>query len=392
MSLYVPTAQELTDQNVARFESALGQTVPLNDNAFIRVVSAVEALADVGLYRFAIERIKQNLALTATGDGLARLGEEYQTVKKLAISTVLTIELPGLNGTIIPATAAFIGTPNGIQYFVDNAVEIIGGVAVLTVTAESTGVIGNLQIGDELSIVSAVAGAEYVATVTEVVTTGADLETDIAYRPRVQFAMRAATGGSNATDHKIWAEQVAGVLRAFPFGGKPIGGGTSYPGDRVVYVEADPSVNPDGIPPQSMLDDVRASINIDPDTGESRFTLGLTDETLYVEPITRSEIDVEIVNLVAPVGTDATVKAAILDALNLYFAGLFTYVEGVDLVQDRNDQITKLSLGQVIQDVLSSTGSSAEDVSFEVATVAYDLYQLSQGELAKTGSVTYVTV
>lgn len=392
MALTIPTTQELFDQNLARLESALGQTAPLNKKAFLRVLAAVESMAATGLYKFAAERIKQSLALTATGDGLDLIGGQFDTLRKLAASTVVTATLPAITGTIIPATAGFIAAPNGQRYFLDGAVEAVAGVATLSLTAEIPGTDGNLVVSDTLTIVSAVAGAEQTATVTAITTTGADSETDTAYRPRVLFAMRATTGGANATDHKIWAEEVSGVLRAFPFAGKPVGGGTSYPGDRTVYIECDSSIDPDGIPPTSLLDDVRDSLNYDPVTGRSRMVLGMTDDTLYVEAISRLSVDITITNLVTPAGIDAAVKAAISDALDLYFAGIAAYVEGVDLEQDRNDQITNLTLSDIIQGVLTLNGSSAEGVAFEIAATPYDIYQLSPGELTKTGAITYAVV
>lgn len=388
----IPTTQELADSNLTRLETSLNQTAPLQRLAFLRVLAAMEALNGTGLYKFAVDRIKQTLALTATDEGLDALGAEYETPRKLAESAVLTVTLPALTGTLIPATAGFIGSSNGERYFLDFSVTAAAGVATLSLTAENPGADGNLANGAELNIISAVAGAEQTATVTGTTTTGADEETDTAYRPRVLFAIRATTGGSNATDHKIWAEEVAGVLRAFPFGGKPVGGGTSYPGDRTVYIEADATIDPDGIPPTGLLDDVRAALLIDPDTGLSRPALGLVDANLYVEPIIRNSVDVTIQNLVTPAGAVTEVRDAIEDALDEYFSLVSIYVEGVDLPQERNDQITALSLALVVQEVLETRASSAEDVSFEVAATPYDIYILAPNELVKTGTVTYVTV
>lgn len=393
MALEIPTTQQISDQNISRFESALGQDVPLNEKAFLRVLAVIEALTATGLYKFAAERARQNLAISASGQWLDLIGNEFSTPRKLAESTVLTITLPALTGTVIPATASFVGASNGVRYFVDASVIAAAGVATISVTAENQGTIGNLSVSDTLTIVSPIAGAEQTATVSSVDTTGADEETDTVYRPRVLFAIRATTGGANATDHKIWAEEVAGVKRAFPFAGLPVDDpGTSYPGDRTVYVECDASIDPDGIAPTSLLDSVRDAINNDPETGRSRPVLGLTDDTLYVEPITRSAFDITLNNLVSPSGLDATVRSEIESALTSYFGNLVTYVEGVDLVSDRNDQVTSLTISQIIQQVLDVYGASAEDVTFEVSAVSYDIYQLTAGELAKFGSITYAVV
>lgn len=385
--LTIPTTQELTDQALARLEAALGQTSPVNERAFLRVLAVIEALAMTGLYKFGAERSKQNLALTATGADLDLIGAEYETIRKPATAAVVTVTLPALDGTIIPLTATFVSPATGIIYYSNATIVAAAGVATLSLTSEFAGVASNLQAGDELNIVSPIAGAESVATVTILTTTGADTETDTAYRSRVRFAMRATTGGANATDHKIWAEEVAGVLRAYPYSGKPIGGGTSYPGDRTVYIEANSGT--DGIPTAGLLLEVETALLTDPVTGLSRPTLGLTADTLYVEAITRTAVDITVTGLVYLAGTEATVKDGILTALTTYLSSMIPYVDGVDLVQDRNDLVTDLVLSQVVQGVLDAYGASATDVSFEIAAVPTTTYQLSQGETAKIGTVTY---
>jgi uncharacterized phage protein gp47/JayE len=383
MALRIPTTQELADQNLAGLEGALGQTAPVGDKAFLRVLAVVEALAATGLYKLAAERIKQVLALTATGSDLDVLGAEYNTTRHAAEATRLTIALPALSATIIPITAEFIGVANGVRYLMESSVEAVAGVATCTVIADVLGAVGNLAVTDTLNIASPVAGAETVAAVTVVDNTGADTETDAAYRPRVLFAMRSTTGGSNATDHKVWAEEVAGVLRAFPYAGRPAGEGTSYPGDRTVYIEADSGV--DGVPAAGLLTEVRTALATDPVTGLGRTTLGLTDSTLWVEAITRTAANITITTLVTPSGQEATVKAAIVDALTIYFAAVVPFVVGVDLEQDRNDRVTAVSVADIVQDVLTATGSSASAVACSLGAT----YQLTLGTLLKLGTMTY---
>lgn len=392
MALKLLTTQELAEQNLANLEAALGQTAPLNDKAFLRVLAAVEALVGTGLAKYAAERALQNFALTATGEDLDLIGAEFGTPRKLAEATVLSATLPATTGTIIPATTSFIGDSNGVRYFLDASVESVGGVATLSMTAEEVGVVGNLQAGDTVSIVSPVAGAESTATVTEITNTGADEELDDVYRQRILFAERATTGGSNSTDYKIWAEEVAGVSRAFPYAGKPEALLlVSYPGDRTVYVEADESINPDGIAPQSLLDDVRESLNTDPDTGRTRPALGLVDSTLYVESIIRTGVIVEVKALDTPSGQETEIKEDIETALTAYFKNISMFVEGVDLPQERNDLITELTIANVVQDVLTGRASSSEGVRFRIEVSPFvPSYRIEPGELVKLLEILYV--
>lgn len=379
------TTQEMADQNLARLESALGQTSPVADQAFLRVLAVLEALIGTSLSKYAVERAKQNLAMTATGDNLDLLGAEVSVIRKPSEAAVLTATLPATTGTVVPSTSGFIGAANGIAYYMSASSTAVAGVATLSLTAEEIGTVGNLQVGDVLDIVSPVAGATSQATVTALTNTGADQETDSAYRARVLFAQRAVTGGSNSTDYKTWAESVAGVLRAFPYAGKPhLLGQVSYPGDRTVYVEADPSVDPDGIAPQALLDEVRATV------GAAPHALGLTDSNLWVESVTRSAATVEITGFSAPIGFETTVKDSVETALSVYFAALSPYIEGVDLVQDRNDLITDLSVAKVVQAVLEAVGASATRVRFKLTTTPYlTNYRIEPGELVKLSSVVY---
>lgn len=393
MALTIPTTKEIKELNLAVLELALNQTSPLNEKAFLRVLAAMEAQAYTGIYKLIAERTLQNLALTATGSDLDRIGQEYGVIRKPAEAAVLTISLPATNGTVIPATIDYVGDSNSVRYFPATSVIAAGGAAVSDVTAETLGVIGNLNVSDTLTIGTQVAGATTVATVTVILNIGAEEETDDVYRERVLNAIRSTTGGGNAADHKIWSEEVAGVKQAYPYSGTPTGpppgiDASSVPADRTVFVEADTTIDPDGIAPTSLLDEVRVSINNDPVTGASRPPLGLTDSTLFVESILRTEVDVTITGLTTPLGAETQVKADIDTALAVYFLVITMFVPAIDLPSTRNDLITELTISEIVQDVLTVNASSAESISIDVGGPVTD-YQLLEGELAKLGTTTY---
>lgn len=390
----IPTTQRIADQNLARLEGQLGQSAPIGDQAFLRVLAALEAVLGTSLFKFGIDRANQDLAVTATGEGLDALGNQYSVIRNVAVAANLEITLPGTNGTVIPATVDFVGDSNGVRYGVDASVVIAGGIATLNVTARDVGTIGNLANGETLTIGTQIAGAETIATVTDTLTTGAEGETDDVYRLRVLDVIRAPGGGGNAADYRNWSQEVAGVARAYPFAGNPVTIlAVSSPPDRTVYIESTVAIDADGIPPSSLLDQVRDSITTDPVTGLVRQPLGLTDETLFVEPIIRTAFFVEIIGLVVDSQIEAAVKAEIETQLTNYFLSLGPFVDGIDPPAERNDLITDLTVSNVVQDVLSANGATATGVLFEIvpATPLAD-YLLAQNETAKLspGGVTYV--
>ena len=392
MAFLIPTTQETFDQLLANIEARINQTSPLLARAFNRVVSAAVSLVVTGLYKFGAERARQSLALTATGEDLDNIGADKGVVSKKAAAAVITADITGTNGVPIPSTASFTAASNGLRYFMDAGSVIAGGVAPLSLTCERTGAVGNLSNGETLSIGAQISGAASTATVTGTTTTGADVEEEETYRARVLTAQRVTTGGGNAADYRIWSEETAGVRRAYPYSGQPFGSSlTSSPPERTVYVEAQTSIDPDGIAPPALLDDVRDSITTDPETGFERQPLGLTDETLFVESISRLGVNVEVQSLLVDPSKETQAKQDIADALDLYFSNVLMFVAGLDFEGDRNDTLSLASIGGVVDDALRATGGSVTTVLFGFdAFVSETRYQLRPGESVKTGTISYV--
>ena len=390
MAYSIPTLQELVDQNISTFESTIGQDSPSNDKSFLNVLSIVEAAIGTGLYKCIADRAKANFALTAIGDDLDVIGQNENTIRKSAVAAELTATLPATTGTIIPTSIDFVADSNGLRYRATIEVTAAAGVATLNLKCTESGANGTLSIGDTLQIASQITGATTTATVTAVATAGIDKESDEDYRPRVLFAQRAITGGANATDHKIWSEAVTGVKSAFCYSGRPPEYGTSYPGDRTVFIESTIDISSEGIAPDWLLNDVRDAINTDPETGAARLPLGITDETLFTRSISRTTFYFGIRDLVVDADKEAACKSDITTGLTLYCGAIAPFVDGVDVPQERTDTITSVTVSQIVADILDSYGAHASSSVFGVTDSTFlTSYTLGQGELAKFGSVAY---
>lgn len=527
MPLPVPTTQEIVDQNVTNLESNLNQTTPATPKAFNRVLGTTEAMNATGLYRFGAERAKQNLALTANEAGLTVLGNEYKKPRKAAVAAQLNIQVAADPATSLPITAQLTGDPNSEKYHPNATYVESGGVIDAVVTAETTGIAGNLVATDTMTLDEPIAGVGSTWTVQSVAVLGLDQEDIEAWRRRILLAIQTTGGGGNGVDYREWAEETVGCFRAFPYAGAPVftvvglldgdmeavgvgdwtpgnsavltketaspkegsrnlritqtsptqdpfaeqdavlidrryritgwarGNGSSgiptikneltggaifagtpsttwqeidaefwaslgtsmifmadtnvsigspfvefddidivqisFPGDRSVFVEAETTIDPDGIAPQSLLDDVRVSINTDPVTGKARPGLGDTDENLYVQSIRRTTLNVEIRDLVVDADIETATKASISTAVDEYLRGISPFIQGTDPPATQNDLITDLTLSQVIQDILNPVGGSASGVGlYFIINQFIPSYILGQGELTKLGVINYV--
>lgn len=396
MPIRIPTTQEQVDQNIANFESALNQETPDVDIAFNKVNAVIIALAFTSLFKYAAERALQNLALTATGEDLDKIGNQYGIVRKPAEAAVVTVSLPANDFVIIPISSIYVADANGLQYFPLTQATAWGGFAVHDVRCEETGISGNLIIDDTLQIDSQIPGAQRIATVTAIINTGVEEETDEEYRQRILTAIRTNGGGGNTADYKEWSESVGGVARAYPYSGNPTdlaeNDSSSVPPERTVYIEVDSDIDPDGIAPQSLLDEVEAAIITNIDTGITNQPLGLTNETLFVESISRTSIFVRLINFEVNPDIEAQVKEDIEDELTKYFQSLRPFIPGLDSEIDRNDNITDPSVSAIVQGVVWAYGGSVEGVGFGLSPGSFiSAYQLLPGELTKLGEVDYVT-
>jgi hypothetical protein len=392
MAFVIPSTKQQFENNLANLEGKLGQTSPINDKALLVVIAALEAGQYTTLFKWASKEAKGNLAITANREQLILIGNNYGISIKAAQAANYTITLPAITGTTIPITRDFVGTANGVRYRIDAAAIAVAGVATINVTAKSEGIAGNLTVGDTMSINTPVSGAETLATITVENTIGTDEEETEDYRIRVLDEIRAIYGGGNAADYRKWSQEVAGVRRAYPFAGKPIGSIlASAPPDRTIYVETTIDIDPDGIAPGSLIDDVRASITADPETGISRQPLGLTDDTLYVESIIRTTLYFTIYDLIIDSNVEAQAKSDFETAIENYARSCIPYVDGLDSPIDNKSAITDPSVSKIAQDVFSSYGGSISGVTFGNAPLSsVNRYQLAANETVKSGGVQYV--
>lgn len=389
MAQNFPELSTLQATYLLEFESKINQDSPLNNKAFLRILSFILALIAVMLRVELINATKENLAITASREGLIAIGNEYDLPIRNAVANVVTATLPtNTDPTVIPALTNFTAENGFLFYNIDPATSAASSVT-LQLTCRDSGSTPNLSIGNTLAISRQISGAQTIATVTAVVTVGADEEDTEVYRQRVLDIIRAPGGGANSADYRNWAQEQEGVKRAYPYSSNPA---LDPPPYRTVYIEADESIDADGIAPGSLLTATKLTIITDPVTGLHRQPLGLTNDTLSVLSIIRKSFYVQITNAIFITGTEAAVKSAIDTAVDSYFLGLDPFVQGLDVDADRNDEITPVSIGEVVQQVLKSNGASCEGVAFgEIPASFLPRYTLEQGEKAKNGGITYLT-
>lgn len=399
MAFQTQTAQELFDNALSYIESRINQTTPTADKAFNRVIAALLSILLSILLKFATDRAKECLTISASIDGLTVIGQGRNIPRKDAESAVLNFTVPGVNGTVIDTSVNYVSDSTGVRYIPDASAIVAGGFAAITATAQTAGAVGNLNNGETLQADRQVSGAEQTGTVTGTTTTGADQEDVEEYRRRLLADERTEGGGSNSADYRRWAELTPGVVRAYPYSGNPTylqsGLGSIYPGQRTVWIKADSSIDPDGVAPSSLLDDATDYIQTNQETSQANEVLGCDGSSdLYVESIYNTIFYVAISGLVVSVDVEAQVKSDIETALKAYFRTVENFISGLDFIGDKNDTITTSSISAIVQDVVAAAGGSFVSLAFNTGGLPITApYVPIPGELTKladTGGVSYV--
>lgn len=397
MSLQTPTTKEISDNIIAQLEASLSQTIPLLLKSFLRVLAKALAGVFILLYKYGGFIFLQIFVQTASMEDTVVNG---QTIKPLVqwgrligigdpvaateAELIVDITVEVQVGTLLAGTQ-LVNADNGVTYITIGDVLLNAATVQANIRAVSdqaggggAGAIGNLDVGAIVSFANPLANVARDTVVASQVTTGADGESDEAYRQRIIDRFQKRPQGGAYADYEQWGEEVAGIINVYPYT-------SDCPGQVDVYVEATPasSGDPDGIPTTAQLEAVLASIELDDAGLATRRPANALANTF---PISRLEFDVDVVGL--QVDNLASVQASIDTALEEYFLGRGPYIVGLS-IPPREDRVTSTSVGGIVDDIVNAEGGIFTAVTVRYNSVEIEVFTLGIGEKAKVGTVTY---
>lgn len=400
MPTSIPTTQQISDNILSQMEVSLGKAAPFLPRMFIRPLAKALAAVFVLLYKFGGFIFLQMFVQTASWDPvqigsriirplvewgrLIGAGDPTAATQAEISATVTVLNQVGS----LPAGSQLIGALNQITYISTAAVLLDAPTVTVPCRAvadpadpdsNGSGAVGNLDPGDALQFANPLKDVGRDAVVLTLDTTGADGETEQDYRQRVIDRFQAQPQGGAYADYRLWGAEVAGVRQIYPY--------TGAPGQVDVFVEADTSIDPDGIPPQSLLDEVLASIELNEDGIATRRNANAYVNSL---PIFRTGFTVEVLGLTVPSGL-AAVKAEITAAIELYFRNREPFVDGLT-IPPRLDRLRKNDLVAIVSEIVNNNNGQFTDVDFEKNTIPgfpIQIYNLAQGETVDATAVNY---
>jgi len=388
MSLQTPTIQQVNDSIIAQLEAALSQTIPLLPKAFNRVLAKVLAAVFIIVYKYAGFIFLQLFVKTASiretiingrvvkplveWGVLIGIGEPDEAVAARYVMRVQPLQ----TGGTLPAGTQVMNDANQVIYITEQDELVTGLFFNVDIVASSdpsggggAGSVGTLNVGDTVSFIDPLGYVKRDCTITGEYNPGIDAETEEAYRQRVTDRFAKLPQGGAYADYEQWGEGAAGIINIYPY--------TGLPGIVDVYAEADTTIDPDGIPTASQLQEVEDLIELD--------VLGLAtrrpaNSFTNVLPITRTEFTVTISGL-TPNTTEN--QDFIEENVQAHFLTRAPFITGLSL-PPKADTVSPSAVAGSAANAAESVGATFLTIVVEVGGSPLEIpYVLGEGEKAK---------
>lgn len=264
------------------------------------------------MYGYQAYNAKQILPDTADEQHFERHASIRDVSQNADARAVGVCEATGVTGAVI-AAGKLLQRGDGVEYSVDAEVVIVGGEAVIAITAVETGSDANANAGVALTFVDTIAGIDSQVIVdADGLSNGTNVESIDSWRARYLEVVQAPPHGGAGHDYIKWAKEVPGVTRAWHYPGE-MGDGTV----TVRFVrDDDASIIPDEAEVQAVYDHIAEQRPVTADLYvvgpipvALDLTIALTPNTSVVKAAVQAEINDMLSREAQP--EDGTGKATI---------------------------------------------------------------------------------
>jgi uncharacterized phage protein gp47/JayE len=305
-----PTLAELIARVQADLESEVTGITARLRRRFERAAAVATAIVGHGLHGHLAWVAEQIFPDTAVERFLLRWAAVFGLTRKAAVRATGFVSVTGTGGDM-PAGTQWVRPADGRLYETLTDADDITTAVDVQLRAVEGGIDGNVDAGEELTLVNPVADVDGTAVVDEDgIDGGADLETLEALLERLLHRIQDPPKGGAPGDFETWALEVAGVTRAWEYVGVD---GTGNPGIGKVALafvrDGDEDIIPDGDALQEVQDylDDRffgdEVIVFAPTEAPLTVTITLTPNTSAVQTAVKAEIADMISRDAEPGGT-----------------------------------------------------------------------------------------
>ena len=336
----------------------LRNRLSISDDKLKKVLDALSGVlaAQFKLAYLGVEDAQRNLYPDTAdtfenGGSLNRLGSIYLNRDiRPATSAIYRANVTGVEDSVLRSGLTFksnidSSNPNKL-YILENEYTLTGSNDLITVRSVDGGLDYSQDNGNNLTITEPVIGVDKTVVINKsgfiAFTDPLAAETTQEFRNSILNAIQLEPQGGSKSDYRIWASDAAGVRFVYPY----VKDGEA--GTVQIFVE---SSGNNGVPSQSILDEVEEVINFDPDETKPTAQRARRPIQVHLEVIPIDPIDVEI-NITGLEDSSTIVRDAIELNLIEFLKNIRPFVDGSDLLRNKNDILYSAKLQGVVSDVL----------------------------------------
>lgn len=389
----IPTIAQLRTAILADLSAQYGAGIPIFGKNFLRAIANAQAVR-LKLYYLAIASLQKNIFIdTADPEALGGTLERFGRIKLNrnpfpAQSAQYEIQVTGSVGATIVASTTFKSDDDsahpGILFVLDNTYVLVSTTDSIVVRALTPGLDAQLSISDTLTATAPIAGVNSAAVVLTEEVEPLSAEELEAYRTKGIEAYRLEPQGGAVGDYRLWALDAQGVQQTYPYAKSGVTGEVN------LFVEATVADSTDGkgTPSAGLLSDVEDVVEFDPDTTKpinDRGRRPLGAFIVHYLPVTPLDVNIQITGFT---GLTADIQAAILSAITDALASVRPFIDGADVLTNKNDIF---SVNSVISLILQANpGSQFTSVQLTVNASIVTTYLFDQGFIPALNAITYV--
>lgn len=308
MAFSRPTLSEIVQRATTDLSTRIIGSVAALRRSVIKAFGSVIGGAVHSLYGY-LDYIAREAFVDTAKDAstLERYGSIWGVPRNSPTFADGFVVFTGTNGTVLPALTS-LQRSDGVLYSTLADGTIASGTVTVEAVCLTSGDTGNMLSGENLTIVTPIAGITSQGTVdTDGMTGGADVEEVEAWRERILEKIRKAPRGGNASDYEFWAKEITGVTRVWVYENQ-YGAGTV--GLAFVRDNDTPTIFPSAgeiADVQDYIDTVRpltADLTVwAPVAQVLNFTISITPDTAAIRAAVQAELEDLIKRVAEPGGT-----------------------------------------------------------------------------------------
>lgn len=388
----IPTIQSLNTNISSDFKNKLnllGDGLKKVLNALALVLSGQFHLAYLYLRDIQNNIFPDTATTSDIGGTLERQGMIYLNRKMFPDSIgVFKVSVSAVAGSILRANLTFKSNEGalntGQMYILDSEYTCAGTDDVITIRSLGAGVTYNLAVGNNLTITEPVIGVDKTVTVTEITVQPKAGETVELYRQAILNAIQLEPQGGSRADYRQWATDAQGVRLVYPYVQDGL------PGQVDIFVEATLADSTDGkgTPTGTILTDVEAVLNYDPDITKAIYERARkpAQAHLYLQAVVLVPVDITITGLN---DNSSSVQATIQASLTNMLYKIRPFIAGADLQRNKNDILYYGKLQSIVTESLTN-GNFFNNLDMYVDGNAEVSYEFTLGNIPYLRNLTFL--